>query len=189
MTEVQIIKYCKKGDPKGFKYLVDTYASKLYGICLRYMNDEFEASDVLQESFIKIFNNISEYQNKGSFESWISKITVNTALMALRKNKNLQLFLEPLNNTNTEKFVSDDLEIDLNEKDILNMLKQLAPHHKVIFNMAIIEGYKHSEIAEILGIKESTSRTKLTRARKKLQEIYLSEMKIVSTDYKKKYKD
>jgi len=193
LTEVQIIKYCKKGDSRGFKNLVDAYAPKLYGICLRYMNDEFEAKDVLQECFIKIFKNIPDYKTTGSFEGWISKIAVNCSLMALRKN-NIQLrLIDPLNGFNEKDHLTVDIEKDMNEKDILDMLKKLPNHYRVIFNLAIIEGYKHSEIAEILDIPESTSRAKLSRARRKMQEIYLDEMKIVTTginhrNKEKKYK-
>ncbi len=182
MTEAQIIKYCKKGDAKGFKCLVNTYSSQLYGICLRYMNDEFEANDVLQECFIKIFNSIGNYENIGSFEAWITRIAVNTSLMALRKNKSLVRFLEPL--TEIDKIVVSPIESEINEKDILEMLKKLPHHYRVIFNLAVIEGYKHSEIAEMLDIPESTSRTKLTRARKKMQEIYYGDMKIDSDNIK-----
>ncbi len=186
MTDAQIIKYCKKGDPKGFKYFVDAYSSMLYGICIRYMNDEFEAKDVLQDSLIKIFNAIKNYKNTGSFEGWISKITVNTALMALRKNKKLIMFLEPVNDY--ENIAIGEIEGELNERDILDMLEKMPDHYRVIFNLAIVEGYKHSEIAKILEIPESTSRTKLTRARQKMKKIYLEEMKVKSINIERKYK-
>ena len=187
MTEVQIIQYCKQGDSRGFKYLVDTYASKLYGICLRYLGDEFEANDALQECFIKIFRNISLYEQTGSFEGWISRIAVNTSLMALRKRKNRMRFLEPLKEIE-DGFIDSIVESDLNEMEIIGMLKKLPDHYRVIFNLAIIEGFSHSEIAKKLDIPESTSRTKLTRARKKMQEIYLKEMKTNPIDLKKEIK-
>ncbi len=178
MTEVEIIEYCKRGDSKGFKQLVDTYSSKLYGICLRYMNNEFEAKDVLQESFIKIFNSITHYECTGSFEGWMSKIAVNSSLMALRKNKYHFSPLEPLNDVKSTSSLSIDIENIMDESDILDMLMKLPHHYRVIFNLAVIEGYKHSEIAKILEIAESTSRTKLARARKKMQDIYIKEMGI-----------
>lgn len=176
MEEVQIIKYCKAGNSRGFKELVDRYAPKLYGICLRYMGDEFEAKDVLQESFIKIFKNISKYEQTGSFEGWMSKIAVNSSLMALRKNKNHIAYLEPIQETIDA--YDTEIEDKLNENDIVEMIKKLPNHYRTIFNLAIIEGYKHSEIASLLNITESTSRTKLTRARKKMQDIYLKEMNL-----------
>jgi len=175
LTEAEIIKYCKEGNRNGFKELVDKYAPLLMGICLRYMNNEFDANDVLQESFIRIFKNIGNYKSNGSFEGWISKITVRSALIALRKRKSGIRFLEQVSN-NEEKTYEAEIEVNLNEEDILLMIQKLPEHYRIIFNMSVIEGYNHAEIAKLLNIPEGTSRTKLTRARKKLQEIYLKEM-------------
>ena len=173
MTEAEIIKDCKRGNQKGYKALVDKYAPMLMGICLRYMQNEFAAKDVLQECFIKIFQNIPNYKPKGSFEGWISKIAVRSSLIALRKKKNGFAYLE----TVQEEWKYDPkIEIELNEEDILKMIHMLPEHYRVIFNMSIIEGYTHAEIAKMLQIPESTSRTKLTRARRKMQEIYLNVM-------------
>lgn len=176
MTETEIIKYCKKGDERGFRCLVDRYAPKLMGVCLRYMKDEFAAKDVLQESFIKIFEGISKYENTGSFEAWLSKITVRCALMTLRKQKKFLLHTE-LNNYREEIYQDAEVEMELDEADILEMIGELPDHYRIIFNMYVIESYNHAEISELLNIPESTSRTKLTRARKKMQEIYIKAMK------------
>jgi len=184
LTETKIIKYCKKGDERGFKSLVDRYAPKLMGICLRYMKDEFAAKDVLQESFIKIFEGISRYENTGSFEAWLCKITVRCALMTLRKQKKFLLHAE-LNNTHEEIYQDAEVEVDLDEADILEMIKQLPDHYRIIFNMYVIEGYNHAEISELLNIPESTSRTKLTRARRKMQEIYIKTMDNAQTTRKR----
>jgi len=172
LSEISIIKQCKRGNPKGFKALVDSYAPKLMGICLRYMKDEFEAKDVLQDSFIKIFHSISAYQNTGSFEAWLSRIAVTKCLMQLRKNKKQNFHIDYNSNNSTDIHQEAKIEIKLNEEDILEMLKELPDHYRIIFNLYVIEGYSHSEIAELLEIPESTSRTKLTRARRKMQEIY-----------------
>ena len=177
MTEQEIIKYCQAGDRKAFKVLVDTYAPKLKGICLRYMKDEFSAQDVLQDSFIKIFKCINDYKCEGSFEGWMSKITVRSALQELRKRKHKIVYLE--NGTNhLEPRVDADIDLNLNENDILEMINSLPDHYRVVFNMHVIEGYSHLEISELLGIGESTSRTKLTRARKKIQSIYYERMSV-----------
>jgi len=148
---------------------------------MRYMQDDFAAKDVLQESFIKIFQNIDRYYDKGSFEGWLRKITVNTCLMAIRKQKNGFDILE-LSDINNRQ-VKPDVEFDLNEKDILKMIRQLPGQYRAIFNLFVIEGYSHAEIANLLQIKESTSRTKLSRARKLIQQIYLRniESSIVKT--------
>ena len=174
MTETDIIKYCKSGDAKGFRILTEKYASKLFGVCLRYMQDEDEAKDVLQDSFVKIFKNIDKYKPVGSFESWLVRITITTSLMALRKKKNGFSYLDAVENDNW--YVEPVVEQVLNEEDILNMILKLPYHYRIIFNLYVIDGYSQREIAELLQIKDSTVRTKLTRARKKMQEIYLQEI-------------
>jgi RNA polymerase sigma-70 factor (ECF subfamily) len=178
LKEAEIIYYCKQGNHEAFKALVDKYASKLMGICLRYMQNEFEAKDVLQESFIRIFKSISVYESSGSFEGWLNKIVVRSSLMALRKKKNGFAYLESID-SNEDWSYKPEIEIELNEEDILKMIHKLPEHYRVIFNMSIIEGYSHAEIAELLQIKESTSRTKLTRARKKMKEIYFEEFQSI----------
>ena len=176
MKDKEIIKYCKQGDQRGFKALVEQYAPKLMGICIRYLQNEFEAKDALQETFIKIFQNIEKYETTGNFSGWLRKIAINTSLIAIRKKRNGFAYLE------NEGFENDwnydaEIEIELNEKDILNMIHSLPEHYRVIFNLAVVEGYSHIEIAKLLNIAESTSRSKLTRARKKMQIIYLNKMK------------
>ena len=172
MKEAEIIQLCKKGDPKGFRKLVDSYAPQLMAVCQRYISDEFTAKDVLQESFIRIFKNIGKYQEKGSFEAWLRRIVITSALMEIRKQKrdpfksNLGMEQSQLLDQHAE------VDLSLNESDILAMIHELPEHYRVIFNLYVIEGYNHKEIAALLDIGESTSRTKLTRARVKMQEIY-----------------
>lgn len=177
MTEAQIIKACKAGDPDGFYQLVNKYAGRLFGICLRYMKDEDDAKDVLQEGFIKIFKKIESYKPTGSFEAWLSKVVVNQSLMELRKKKKQFLIIES-EILSIDQIDNFDIEIELEEMDILEMLWELPDHYRIILNLAIIEGYSHEEISEMLKINVSTSRTKLGRARKKLQEIYLEKSKV-----------
>jgi RNA polymerase sigma-70 factor (ECF subfamily) len=172
LKEAEIIKRCKKGDPKGFRALVDTYASRLMGVCLRYMEDEAAAKDVLQESFIRIFHNMDKYVKKGSFEAWLTRIAVTSALMELRKNKRFPFHVELEANHGNAIRENVHAETTLNEEDILAMIHELPEHYRVIFNLYVIEGFTHAEIADLLEIGESTSRTKLTRARQKMQEIY-----------------
>lgn len=175
MNETEIIRRCKAGDSSGFKALVNQYSSKMMGISVRYMRNTEVAKDVLQDSFIQIFKHISSFESIGSFEGWISKIVVRTALMAIRKNKNNIVFLEPTITDNLND-KSINIENELDENDILRMIKKLPEHYRIIFNLYIIEGYSHAEIGELMGISESTSRTKLTRARKKMKLIYAETM-------------
>jgi RNA polymerase sigma factor (sigma-70 family) len=172
LKEAEIIKKCKQGDQQGFKALVESYAPRLMGICLRYMKDETTAKDVLQESFIRIFQNIGKYKKTGSFEAWLSRITVTSALMELRKKRKLPFHVELEQNHVEELKENVTAEMTLNKEDILEMIHELPDHYRLIFNLYVIEGYTHGEIATLLEIGESTSRTKLTRARQKMQEIY-----------------
>jgi len=176
LKEKEIIQYCKQGDQRGFKALVEQYAPKLMGICIRYLQNEFEAKDAVQETFIKVFQNIENYKTTGNFSGWLRKIAINTSLVALRKKRNGFAFLENTGLDEEWKYEAE-IEIELNEQDILNMIQSLPEHYRIIFNLALIEGYSHVEIAKLLGIQESTSRSKLTRARKKLQIIYLNRMR------------
>lgn len=179
---------CKSGDSRGFQYLITAYASRLMGICIRYMKDEQRAKDVLQESYISIFKGISSFISVGSLERWMVKITVNHALMTLRKEKNYLTKVVTDDHFN-ELFHESDLEVKLNEEDILHMLWELPDHYRIIFNLFVVEGYNHQEIGKMLQISESLSRTRLTRARGLLKEIYLKneekKIEITSTSQRK----
>lgn len=177
LKEAEIIKKCKKGDHQAFNFLVKNYAPRLMGICLRYMGDRAAAEDVLQESFIRVFKSISKYKKTGSFEAWLSRITVTTALMELRKNKKRSFEAELDPGINGKHGQEAFVEIKMNEADILEMMDELPESYRIIFNLFVIEGYNHQEISTLLEIKESTSRTKLTRARRKMQEIYINKNK------------
>ena len=151
------------------------------GVCLRYMKEESVAQDVLQESFIRIFTNIKHYNKTGSFEAWLRRIVVTSALMELRKTRKQAFKVELESNHSDQLNENAPVEIKLDEADILEMINRLPDHYRLIFNLYIIEGFTHAEIADMLDIKESTSRTKLTRARIKMQEIYLEHVEMMNT--------
>lgn len=166
--EEEIVNGCLKGDPKYQQVLYNQYAKKMYGVCLRYAQDKEAARDILQEGFIKVFQNLQAFKGQGSFEGWVRRIMVNHALEGLRKLSNrvqhvdVEEVHEALHETvNYSRY-------DMNY--LLEKIQQLAPGYRAVFNLYVIEGYQHNEIAEMLGISENTSKSQLSRARKLLQE-------------------
>jgi RNA polymerase sigma-70 factor (ECF subfamily) len=164
----RLIKACLQGDRKAQRKLYEQLAPKMFPVCLRYMNNREQAEDVLQDGFVTLFSKLDSYSGTGSFEGWARKIFVNTALMQLRRNDVLK--------------ESDDLDgawdigspepsaiQDIGYKELMELIGELPPGFRTVFNMYVIEGYSHKEIAEELGISENTSRSQLQRARVILQ--------------------
>jgi RNA polymerase sigma factor (sigma-70 family) len=145
------------------------FAPKMFGVCLRYAGNTEEAEDILQEGFIKIFNKIGSYRGDGSFEGWIRRIFVNTAIEQFRKKTYLQPITETEENTMEGKYLS--VLDDLAEKDIIQLVQKLSPGYRTVFNMYVVEGYTHKQIAESLGISEGTSKSQLSRAKLILQDL------------------
>lgn len=172
MTEAQIIKGCRKGKAACQRALVERYSGKLLAICQRYVGRGPQAQDVLQEAFIHIFRNIKKYRHTGSFEAWMCRIAVTTSLKELRDNWKVRQ-LEDLDKWTEQSDATPQVLQDMAAEDILKLIEEHLPlHYRVIFHLFVVEGYSHAEISELLGIPESTSRTKLTRARKHLQELF-----------------
>jgi RNA polymerase sigma factor (sigma-70 family) len=157
--------------------LYNRYASKMFAVCLRYAGNPDDAQDLLQEGFIKIFKNLGKYRGDGSFEGWIRRIFVNTSIEHYRKKANLRTV------SDTNELVIEDKDINildtLAEKDVLKLVQKLPPGYKMVFNMHVVEGYSHKEIADALGINEGTSKSQLARAKvvlKKMIEDKLSQV-------------
>ncbi len=169
-TEANIIRKCKQNDPSAQKALYDKYASLFFAIALRYMKNEQDAEDVMIEGFYKIFSKVSQFKEEGSFEGWMKRIIVNQALMKLRSRNNLSMHVD----IETAYHVSEaPLAIsDINHQELLGLIQGLPVGYRTIFNMYIIEGYKHREIAEILGISINTSKSQLILAKKKMAHFY-----------------
>lgn len=178
MNEEEIINGCLKKNIKYQRMLFDLYCGKLMSICLRYIHDRPEAEDALQETFIKIFTAIHQYKAEGSFEGWIKRITVNTCLKKLKKRK---ITFSDLSLSEEEMNVSSSLPLDtIHEKELIRMISNLPQGYRTVFNLHIIEGYTHEEIALILNIKPVTSRSQLIKARRLLQKQILLSQKIIS---------
>ncbi len=167
MSEIKnIINGCLKGHRKDQELLYRRYAAKLYAVCLQYAGNDEEARDILQEGFIKIFENLVHYKHEGSFEGWIRRIIVNTALEKYRSKHTLYRvddIPEPDADPDNEDY--SGLEAD----DLLGIIRELPPKYRMVFNLFAIEGYSHKEIGRMINISEGTSKSNLSRARIILQ--------------------
>ncbi len=167
----KIIKGCKRKKLKHQELLYKQFYAYGMSVCLRYSNSREDAVEVLNDSFLKIYNNISKFDTKKSFKSWIRIIIINTAIDYSRKNIKLYKMVS-IDDVDYEIYENQIIE-NLDFEDILKLLNQLPSKYRLIFNLHEIEGYKHSEIAQKMEIPESSSRTYLTRARKLLKKLYI----------------
>lgn len=149
--------------------LYQRFAPKMYGVCLRYAANAEEAEDLLQEGFIKVFKKIASFRKEGSFEGWVRRIFVNTAIEQFRRKTYLQPITEREEETVEGKYLS--VLDNLAERDIIGLVQQLSPGYRTVFNMYVVEGYTHKEIADALGISEGTSKSQLSRAKLILQDM------------------
>lgn len=167
--EMELVRACLRGERAAQKKMYNSLAPKMFATCLRYMGSRDEAEDVLQDGFVTMFTKLASYSGEGSFEGWARKIFVNTALMALRKKDALRES-EDLETAQGVSNPSADQVQTLGYKELTKLIASLPAGYRTIFNMSVIEGYSHKEIAEALGISEGTSRSQLQRARMLLQE-------------------
>lgn len=168
MDEKKLIEDCINEKRSSQELLYKQYAKKMKGLCLRYANDEMEADDMLQEGFIKVFNHLSEFKMQGSLEGWIRRTMVNTALNKIKARSKVTDYLDDIN---MEIPYNEKLLEKINYKNILALLAKLPEGYRIVFNLFVVEGYSHQEIAEKLGIEVVTSRTQLAKARKHLQKL------------------
>jgi len=163
-----IIDQCKDGNAKAQFQLYKLYYKGMYSICLRILNDETEAEDVMQEAFLSAFKKIESYKGEVSFGAWLKKIVINRSLDHLKKSK---VKFEEINERTAQ---IEDYQMEMKEVDIKilkNAIQSLPDGYRVILSLYLIEGYDHEEISQILGISNSNSRTQFLRAKNKLREI------------------
>jgi RNA polymerase sigma-70 factor (ECF subfamily) len=163
-----LIEGCIKGDRFSQSRLYNLYNQKMFLVCLRYARNREEAEEILQEGFMKVFEFIHQYKFSGSFEGWMRKIMVNCALQKYRSKTHLRPVVD-IDATAVADKSHDEIIATLGTKELLNMVQQLPPAYKMIFNLYVFEGMKHREIAELLGISEGTSKSNLSDARALLQ--------------------
>ncbi|MFO7842963.1 MAG: RNA polymerase sigma factor [Bacteroidales bacterium] len=168
-NSIEIVKACIKGNRKAQKQLYQLFADKMFGVCMRYADNVDEAKDILQDGFIKVFMNLEQFNHKGSFEGWVRRIMVNTALEKFRdRNYLFAVNMEQGYESRDKEY--DHILSELAAKDLLQLVQELSPQYRMVFNLYAIEGYSHKEICEMLNIKEGTSKSNLSRAREILKE-------------------
>ncbi len=167
MSLEKLIHLCKNQDRKAQEQLYRIYSAKLFGLCLKYSSDYAEAQDNLQDGFLTIFAKISQYKDTGSFEGWMKRIVINTALQKHRKQKVYGL-------TNEELLKDENIEVDTDGEPTLDFLLEcvqgLPDRYRQVFSLYVLDGYSHKEISEMLQISEGTSKSNLARARLALKE-------------------
>jgi len=175
-TEHKIINGCKAQDPLFQKELVLRYSGLLLTVSRRYTHDLELAKDVLQEGLVKVLKSIDQYEPTGSFEAWMKRIIINTAL-AKRQKKSFSFEISGFEDL-PEKEIAPDVYSHLQAEDLIELINRLPEGFRLVFNMYAIEGYSHKEIGDLLGITESSSRSQLSRARKMLKTRLLQQEKI-----------
>ena len=148
--------------------MYERYAPLFFGVCKRYVSTPEDAEDVLVEAMYKIFTNIDQYRNEGSFEGWMRRIVINEALMFLRRRNHFKYTVEL---EEVDEPVPVTIEQELAAQDILHLLDQLPTGYRTVFNLYVLEGYKHREIADMLDISINTSKSQLILARKKMESL------------------
>jgi RNA polymerase sigma factor (sigma-70 family) len=179
----EVVAKCLKNQAAAQKQLYEAYAPQMLAICYRYTKSSVEASDVLQEGFVRVFKNLHQWKGEGEIGAWIRRIMVNTALNWLRDHRNIQWSDERnIPETSDAQPVTTPLE-NLEAKEVADLIRNLPAGYQAVFNLYAIEGYSHVEIGQLLGISETTSRSQYMRARKQLAQWIMSK----ATDKEKNY--
>lgn len=174
----ELIDGCVRGEKRYQDRLYKRYSSLLFGICLRYTKNKMEAQDVLQDVFVKVYRHIGTFTEGHSFEGWLRRIAVNTSITAYRKNQK-QGYLEDIDDVvmyKEEPLEFNDLEFT--QEELYNSIQRLPSGYKTVFNLYVVEGYMHKEIADMLGIDVNTSKSQLSRAKTYLQRELLEISKV-----------
>lgn len=169
-AESLLIRKCIKGDRSAFQELYNQHSRWMYTVCLRYHKNQEDAEDVLQESFIQIYKNLSSFKFEGNFKGWLRRVTVNCALEKFRKNKIDFVSIEELFTEVFDHTLDNSLLDEINAEELIYYIDQLSPGRKQVFLAYAVDGFKHNEIAELLGITVGTSKSQLFDARKELIE-------------------
>ncbi len=173
-SEDLLIEGCQQKYRKAQRALYERFSGKLYAICLRYAKNTHDADDILQKSFIKVFEHIDQLEEKGALEGWLRKIVVNTALKEYRRKLD-QMHKEEVTDLNYSNTVTNLTMSHLSYQELLKLIHQLPEQCRLVFNLVAIEGYKHREVAEMLDIADGTSKSQYSRARSLLQEMIATE--------------
>lgn len=168
LNEIELIRKCGRGERRAQNILYERLSPKMMAVCFRYSRSREDAEDTLMEGFVKLFENINQFKNEGSFEGWVRKIMVNTAITKFKKANPFGVIvnIESLHNS---IFSGENVFEEMNAKALMELIQKLPPAYQMVFNLYTFEGMKHKEIAEKLGISEGTSKSNLFDARKILK--------------------
>ncbi len=176
----KLIEGCLNNNRDAQYKLYHLLSGKMFAVCIRYSKNREAAEDLLQEGFVKVFNNMDKFRNDGSFEGWVRRIFVNTAIEQYRKS--VKLFPVVNVEENNIEVPWEDTGDELEVEDLTKMINSLSPGYRTIFNMYAIEGYSHKEISEMLDISEGTSKSQLSRARTILMEMVNKSNKVKTSE-------
>ena len=175
-TQQEILALCLQGDRQAFKQLFDMYSGKMMALCYRYGRDRNEAEDILQEGFIRVYTKLHLYKGTGSFESWMKRVMINTALKYREKYITKHGYSEI---DNVHVFDKAPTIVDeLSKEEILKLIQELPDGYRTVFNLYVLEGFSHKEIGEMLKIGESTSRSQLVKARNLLKQKLMNQIRL-----------
>ncbi|MFY0602335.1 MAG: RNA polymerase sigma factor [Flavobacteriaceae bacterium] len=163
MNIKELIQKCCQQNLAAQSQVYQLFSGKLFGVCLKYSQNYQDAEDVLQDSFLTIFSKIDQYKDSGSFEGWMKRIVINTALQKYRKESPLKVVKEDVIEDRVEEVDFDATQLDLNF--LLSLIQQLPDQYRLVFNLYVLDHYSHKEIAKMLQISEGTSKSNLSRAR------------------------
>jgi RNA polymerase sigma-70 factor (ECF subfamily) len=172
MTEEVILEGCLRNDSVAQRELYNTYSPKMLAVCFRYAHTREDAEDMLQEAFIKVFTQLRTFENRGSFEGWIRRIVVHTCINTLKKNKKFNESVDLIHAASIS-IREETVPAVVQVKQIVDCIRSLPIGYRTVLNLYAIEGYSHREIAQLLDIEESTSRSQFTRAKGMLEELLI----------------
>ncbi len=160
---------CLKGDPQAQRQLYEAFKAPMFRLCLRYAGSREEAEDLLQEGFVRVFTDLHQYRGQGPLGAWVRKVVLNVALQHLRRQKNAPAILDIETLPELPGEAAESLFGQLRAKALTALLQQLPPGYRTVFNLFVMEGHSHREIAEMLGISENTSKSQLSKAKAMLR--------------------
>ena len=172
MTEEAILRGCLENDAAAQRELYNRYSPKMLAVCYRFAHNREDAEDMLQEGFIKVFSQMHTFENRGAFEGWIRRIIVHTCINILKKNKKFNESVDIIHAT-TVQVREESVPSIVQAKQVVECIRILPIGYRTVLNLYAVEGYSHKEIADMLDIEESTSRSQYTRAKQMLEDILL----------------
>lgn len=175
-TERELLNLCEKGDRYACKQLFEMYSGKMMALCYRFARDRNEAEDILQEGFVRVFTKLHLFKGSGSFESWMKRVMINTALKYRDKNIKKHNYSE-IDNVHVFDDTPTIIE-ELSREEIMKLIQELPDGYRTVFNLFALEGYSHKDISLLLNIAESTSRSQLVKARNLLKKKLLNQIKL-----------